>query len=413
MLEVFPIRIVKGPSTGQDLKILNRILVRDTIRKLGPISRHEISHKTGLTPSTITVITSELIKQNIIKETGYGDSRGGRRPILLELNPKVAYILAVRIQKGEVLIGLFDLACNILSKQSYAFDSISPEEFGQIISDSFNWLCQSNNIDPKKVLWCSIASPGLIDSRKGVVVRSSNLNWHNVNLKDVIAKKLHKLTIHIEQNVKAASLAELEWGCARGYSNFIYLNLSVGISAAFVINGNIFSGEKGFAGEIGHSVLYPENGPLCSCGRNGCFEAACGVNSIIKRVKKDVPEEDFLELSLVKDKITIDDIVTPPLSENATVRRILTEVGYLIGICVGNLLNSFNTNLVILGGDLAKAGEVIIDPITQCLKERVLDEIIDEVRILNSRMHEDPQLLGAAALALQKTFAMEDWDIQA
>lgn len=410
-MEVFLINRKKTPSTGQDLKIINRLLVRDTIRTLGPIARHEVARKTGLTPSTITVITSHLIKQGIINETGYGESGGGRRPILLELNSKAGYVLAVRIQKGEVLIGLFDLSGKLISKQSYIYQSISPEELGRIIADSLQWLCQSNNIDPDKVRWCGVTSPGLVDSEQGIIVRSSNLNWHSINLKEIIATKLHNIPVCVEQNVKAAALAELERGCARGYNNFIYLNLSVGIGAAIIFNGRIFSGEKGYAGEIGHSVLFPKDGPICSCGRRGCFEAVCGVHSIIERVKKEVPDEVFSANHLVKAKVTIDDIITPPLLEEATVHRIITEAAYFIGIGVGNLLSAFNTRLVILGGDLAKAEDVLIEPIKNCLKERVLEEIADEVRILNSRMQEDPQLVGAAVVALQKIFTLEDWAI--
>lgn len=401
---VLKINFDKIPSTGQDLKILNRLLVRDLIRKYGPISRNEIAQKAGLTPSTITVITGDLIKTGIIKEAGYGRSGGGRRPIMLELNPGAAYVLAVRIQKGDVLIALFDLAGNIVSKKSHFIDSMQPEELGKVVADTFYWLCSNSKIDPQKVLWCGVASPGLIDSNQGIIVRSSNLNWRAVKLKEIIANKLGNLPVHIEQNANAAALAELERGSARGYNNFIYLNLSVGISAAFIIDGKIYSGEKGYAGEIGHSVLFPKGGQLCACGKKGCFEAACGVKSIIEQVVKELGDN-------LKSKITIDDVVSPPLINNPTVRRILTKAGYLVGIGIANLLSLFNPKLVILGGNLAKAGNILTDSVIKSIKEWAFEEIIDDVKIVNSKMLEDPQLVGAAVFALQNVFALENWGI--
>ncbi len=322
---------------------------------------------------------------------------------MLELNRNAVYVLAVRIQQGEVLIALFDLMCNIVAKISHPFDSILPEQLASVVSDTFDYLCSENQIDPNKVLWCGVATPGLIDSTKGVIVRSSNLHWHNVEFEEIMTSHLENLPVCIVQNANAAALAELERGSGQSYENFIYLNLSVGISAAFILEGKIYKGEKGYAGEIGHSILFPKGGPACVCGKKGCFEAVCGVKPILERVAR--------ELGLDKEsRITIEDVVSPPLIDNDSIRAIITEAGHLIGLGIANLLSLFNPELVILGGSLARAGSVLTQSVMDGIREFTFEAIVDGVQVVNSSMVEDPQLVGAAVLALQHVFSIEKWE---
>ena len=162
-------------SNSKDLKVNNRLLVRDMIRKRGPIARYEIARETGLTPSTVSVIVAELLENNVIKEVGHGESSGGRRPILLELNPTAAYVLAVRIQRGEAVIAIFDLNQEILGERYCQFNTDLPEQVVEAVGQSFEELVSELKISPQKVLWCGVASPGLVSSHTGVVARSSTL----------------------------------------------------------------------------------------------------------------------------------------------------------------------------------------------------------------------------------------------
>ncbi|NMB11770.1 MAG: ROK family transcriptional regulator, partial [Firmicutes bacterium] len=233
------------------MKVLNRLLVRDMIRRLGPIARYEIAKETGLTPSTVTVIVAELLEAGVIKEVGHGASSGGRRPILLELNPTAAYVFAIRIQRGELMTAIFDLGKNIMAQRYSHLDTDLPDNVVEMIGSSFEELIEETKINPDAILWCGVACPGLVSSHRCVVERSSNLDWIKVPLSALISKRLGGLPVHVENISNAAALAEKEYGLGRGHKHLVFINLSVGIGAGILADGEIYGGVKGFAGEIG------------------------------------------------------------------------------------------------------------------------------------------------------------------
>ncbi|NLW56902.1 MAG: ROK family transcriptional regulator, partial [Firmicutes bacterium] len=188
----------KSARNSKFLKTYNRILIRNIIRKMGPISRHEVAKEAGLTPPTVTVIVNELIEDGIVQEVGYGKSSGGRRPVMLELNPRAAYIFAVRLQRDEGVTALFDIGGNVLSHHKRTLDTADAEEVVEAIGNSFDWLINDTGIDKRAVLCCGLASPGLINIQRGVIVHSSNLQWDQVPLGAMLSKRLYGIPVHVE-----------------------------------------------------------------------------------------------------------------------------------------------------------------------------------------------------------------------
>lgn len=403
-------KIAKVASTLQDLKVTNRLLVRNTIRRQGPIARSEVAKATGLTPSTVTVIVNDLIRAGIVRENGHAESSGGRRPVLLELNSRAGYIYAVRLQRGELVTALLDLAGVIVVSQVFRLDTSSPEEVVAAIGSCFAELLGRARIEPEQVIWCGVASPGLIDSRRGVVERSSNLGWEKVQFGKLLSDRLAGLPLCVENISNAAALGEKFYGSGRGCPDLIYLNLSIGISAGIIVKDEIFGGVQGYAGEVGHTTLIPDGGPLCACGRSGCLEALCSVNTVLKRIKAELPDETVTRLGFKKSLLGAREVFSPPLSETAEIRRVIEETGRMIGIAVANLISLFNPAMVILGGELSKAGKVLLDAVKRESMKRALTEIIEPVRIVLSTMSDDPPLMGAYVLALEKAFEIEEWN---
>ncbi|NPV54778.1 MAG: ROK family transcriptional regulator [Firmicutes bacterium] len=383
--------------------------MRDTIRRHGPIARYEVAKATGLTPPTVTVIVNDLIKAGVVREVGHGESSGGRRPVMLELNPRAAFVFAVRVQRGEAVTALLDLVGNVLDRRRLRLDTSLPEDVVEAIGASFDSLLASTGVRRNDVLWCGVASPGLVDPHRGVVERSSNLIWEKIPFGAMLSRQLVGIPVHVENISNAAALAEKVYGSGQGCPNLIYLNLSVGVGAGIIIDGEVYGGARGYAGEIGHMALVPDGGPECTCGRCGCFEAMCGVRAVLERVKAVVSEEELARYGLSRQVIGIDDVVKPPVVEFPRVRDILGQVAYLIGVVAANLINLFNPEMVILGGELARAGNVLLDVVNQVAKERALWEMGETVKIVRSSMKEDPPLMGAYALALENIFGMEEW----
>lgn len=399
----------KTASNSKDIKILNRLLVRETIRQLGPIARYEVANETGLAAPTVSVIVNELIAEGVVEETGRGESSGGRRPVMLEISPTAAFILAVRIQRGETATAIFDLSGNALNEHYQTLDTSLAEDVVQAIGASFDWLADSTGIDRRRILWCGLASPGLIDSHRGIVERSSNLRWEKVALGAMLSKRLYGMPVHVENISNAAALAEHEFGNGRGSKSLIYINLSVGIGAGIVLNNEVYGGCRGYAGEIGHMTLIPDGGPECTCGSSGCFEALCGISAVLEQAKQAVSDDVLEQLGLSRARLSFDSLLYPPLSDRAEIRQVMRRVGRLAGVAVSNLVNMLNPDTVILGGELARLGSSLVDMIADEMRIRVLSELNRNVRVAVSSLKEDPPLKGSYAAVANKIFDMPDW----
>ena len=396
-------------SNSRDLKASNRLLVRDMIRRRGPIARYEIARETGLTASTVTVIVAELLEAGAILEVGHAESSGGRRPILLELNARAAYVLAVRLQRGELLVAIFDLTKNILAQRFYQLDTTWPEEVARAIGASFEELLQETKINRTSVFWCGAALPGLISPCTGVLERSSNLGWVGVPVGDLIAENIGGIPVHVENISNAAALAENEYGLGRGHKHLIFINLSVGIGAGILVDGEIYGGMKGYAGEVGHMTLLIEQGPICACGRQGCFEAVCSVRTVLEKARSLIPEDTFRQNGLAKEKLTIAHLASSPLAACPEVQQLICETGHYIGVVVANLVSLLNPEIVILGGELSGFGSRLLAAVNAEVEKRVLEEIRRRVRVEISTMHGSAPLMGAYALALERIFSLEEW----
>lgn len=396
-------------TNNSDIKTFNRILIRNIIRRTGSIARYELAQETGLTPPTITAIVNELINSGVVMEVGFGASSGGRRPVMLELNPKAAYIFAVSLQRDEASTALFDISGNVLNQHKWFLDTSQADEVVEAIGNSFDWLVDSTSIAKESVLFCGVASPGLINTYRGVIKRSSNLKWEDVALAAMLSRRLYGIPVEVQNISNAAAFAEKEFGVARGYHNFVYLNLSVGIGAGIIMDGELYVGTKGYAGEIGHIPVLPDGGPQCPCGQFGCLEAICGIPAIIERIKNEVPAGALERHNINKARLTIADLLLPPVLERDEIQSILKESGRWIGLIVANLVNILNPELIILGGELPKVGDCFTEVVVDELNKRVLKPFVGSVKVIPSAMKEDPPMMGAYALAMDRLFSIEKW----
>jgi N-acetylglucosamine repressor len=398
---------LNSASNSRDLKVLNRILVLDTIRKKGPIARYEVAKITALTPPTVTVIVNYLKQAGLVNEIGTGESNGGRKPVLLELERHAGYIYAVSLQHGEVTAALLDIAGNILESRYLKLDTTIPNNVVATIKDSLDLFVERTGISREKVFWLGVASPGLIDVSHGIVVRSSNLGWSQVPLGEMLSKDLAGIAVHIENISNVAALGEKIYGGGRGLDNLIYLNLSVGIGAGIIINNEVYNGAQGYAGEIGLMVLLPEGGPKGLLGKEGSFEALGGIGAVIERIKAETSNELFSKTEFSKHRLEITDLSNPLVREIPAVQKVLSEVEKFIGIAIANMVGLFNIPKVILGGELARVISLaaVNDKVRQCL----FPEMSDSVEVICSSMKEDPPLMGVYTLVLDKLFATDEW----
>ncbi|ADG83555.1 ROK family protein [Thermincola potens] len=249
------------------------------------------------------------------------------------------------------------------------------------------------------VIGMGIGSPGQIDGRTGCVIRSGNLGWHNVYILEMVKKHI-PLPLFLENDATAAALGEKWCGAGQQAENMIMMTIGTGIGGGIIINGRLYRGASSGAGEIGHMVIQP-GGPLCSCGNKGCLEALAAAPAIIKRAKAALAGGTASVLAETVD-FTVRNVFDAVAKGDPVATRVVDETAYYLGIGVGSLINIFNPELVIIGGGVSKAGDLLFIPLCKYAEQNALPALWPSVRIVPAALGNDAGSVGAAAVALQR-----------
>ena len=239
--------VIKGINTKNILEI---------IRKKGPISRIEIAELTGLTPATITNITSELIDKNLIIEAESGDSSGGRKPIMLRIRCDYYRVIGVYLGSRKMRIITSDLMANIKYKKEikYEKEKISPEYIEALLEEELTPLIKKYSAKKKKVVGIGIGIHGLVDSNRGISLLAPNLGWKNVDIAGRMREK-YNIPVFVDNNTRTMAMGEKWFGSGKNISSFFCLNIEYGVGGSLFIEDKLVAGSNFGAGEIGHTTI--------------------------------------------------------------------------------------------------------------------------------------------------------------
>jgi glucokinase len=247
-----------------------------------------------------------------------------------------------------------------------------------------------------------LGAPGISNPEAGIVYRSPNLpDWHNVQLKDIVADGLKK-KVFLINDANAAALGEMEYGAAKGCRNFIYITISTGIGGGIVINGELYIGANGMAGEVGHIVVEPDGLP-CNCGGSGCWELYASGSAITRRAREKIQQGRKTLLTKLAggdlNKIDAPLIKKAAKQGDALAESLISETARYIGIGLGSLINVFNPELIVIGGGLVKMGDSLLKPAIQETGRRSYRDIFKTVRFVKPDLGDNSGILGAAVYA--------------
>jgi len=247
-----------------------------------------------------------------------------------------------------------------------------------------------------------IAAAGAIDINRGIVGDSPNIpHWHNIPLKDRLVEALGG-PIFVLNDANAAALAEHRLGAGRGLNNVIYITVSTGIGGGMIIDGQLYQGTDGSAAEIGHMVI-KIGGPLCKCGKRGCFEAMASGTAIARLAKARLRRgEQSMMLGLVQGKVgdvTAQTVAAAARKGDALALAVVEESAAYLGIGVANLVNLMNPQMVIIGGGVSKMGEMLLRPTRRSMRANAIELPAKSVRLVRPRLGVDAELTGAALYA--------------
>jgi glucokinase len=249
-----------------------------------------------------------------------------------------------------------------------------------------------------------IGAPGTSNPGRGVVFTSPNLpEWHNVPLRDIVVRETGRKS-YLINDANAAALGELYFGVARGVRHMIYVTISTGIGGGIIIDGQLYTGSVGTAGEIGHMTI-DANGPRCRCGNTGCWEVLASGTALADRARQQI--RGGAKTSILDDAGGDLEKVTAPVIQAAAergdplARELIAKTGYYLGVGLANLINIFNPELIVIGGGLSNIGEALLSPAFQVAGERAFKEAYQAVRFALPELGADSGVLGAAAFARQ------------
>lgn len=400
---------LRNNASNIDLKrFRQQSFIIEYLYRNGQASNPELAKLTNMSSPTINKLLLELVSLGIVKELGHGSSIGGRRPNLYGINPNAKYIISIDIDCRMIKMGVFNLQNEAVSDIITYFDNVKNKK--QVFEEIFkrlDALLATLNFDAHQYLGIGISLPGLIEAKTGETF--SDLLIDGLALEEAFNKR-YELPTFTGNDSRVMALGEQAFGAARNKENALCINICDGIGMGIIVNGKIYEGKSGFAGELGH-INVVEDGLLCTCGKKGCLETVSSGTALIQHAQRGISSgKQSLISEMVNDNL--DDIHVSTIIEaleNGDMFAIdlISQAGAYLGKGIAGLIHIFNPETIIVGGKVAGAKHFLLDPIHQSLNKYTIHRIKLDTEIIASSLEEKVKLLGAVAMVMNKLFEQE------
>lgn len=387
-------------------------VVEAVIRRFGPISRVSIYKLTKLRRTTISLITRELLDEKRLVEMGRSNNPLGRKQVLLKLNEEYGFIVGIEFDDKTVTAGVLDLHPRIKHHISEPTNLSEGREglIRQLLS-SVSRVIREAEVDPSHMIGIGIADPGLVDSRRGVAVIATTIDfWIDVPLKNIFEDKFKVPTV-VESKTRAKTLAERMLGAGEMQDNLVYFDYGAGIGAGIVADGKLLYGQHCGVGEVGHTRV-SEDGPACKCGSIGCLEAIAGTSAIEARMRRSLTEGAVSQVLALADgdpaKITAWMVLKAAAAGDKMCGNIVSELAQNIGVGIANVVNLFNPGVVVFDKRLEPGGNSLLDQISRIVRGQTLASFSAELALRFGTIGEEAGLLGIGLSVLEKHFEIPE-----
>ncbi|MFI7326985.1 ROK family protein [Streptomyces rubiginosohelvolus] len=380
---------METPGSQTSLHRANLERVVRAVRMAGSLTQAEIARSTGLSAATVSNIVRELKDGGTVEVTP--TSAGGRRARSVSLSGDAGIVIGVDFGHTHLRVAVGNLAHQVLAEESEPLDvdASSAEGFGRA-EVLVNRLIEATGIGPDKVIGVGLGVPGPIDVESGTLGSTSILpGWTGINPSEELSGRLG-VPVYVDNDANLGALGELVWGSGRGVKDLAYIKVASGVGAGLVIDGTIYRGPGGTAGEIGHITL-DESGPVCRCGNRGCLETFTAARYVLPLLQ---PSHG--------PGLTMERVVQLAREGDPGCRRVIGDVGRHIGSGVANLCNLLNPSRVVLGGSLAEAGELVLGPIRDSVSRYAIPSAARQLSVLPGALGGRAEVLGALALVLSE-----------
>ncbi|WP_298181499.1 ROK family protein [Saccharomonospora sp.] len=398
---------------GEHIDSLATVL--DLVRSGTARTRPEIGRQSGLGRTVVTQRVNQLVASGLLEEGSLGPSSGGRAPRELRFRALAGVILAAELGATSISVGVTDLAGTVLAEHCEDADiALGPEtvlgRVEEVLDELLNRV-RAEREDPDLSVWgVGIGLPGPVEFATGRPSAPPIMpGWDGYPVRDRLARR-YNTPVWVDNEVNTMALGELRAGAAKGQRDILYVKIGTGIGAGLVSGGMLHRGSQGCAGDIGHAAVSDETEVVCRCGNTGCLEAYAGGAALARdglSAAREGRSRLLADVLSATGTVTAADISRAAQSGDRTSVELLTRAGRFVGGLLATLVSFFNPALVIIGGGVAGAGDLLLAAVRETVYRRSLPLATRELRITRSTLNDRAGLVGAAFMVIDELFAPE------
>lgn len=405
--------IYRKEKNNISLKEINKKNILRLVLEIGPISRIDISKQLKISRPTTSAYISELIKNGLIEEIGKGDSTpsGGKKAVLLQFNSRAGYILGAMIGVNNIRIALTDLRSNIIEIIKIPTEEwLGPDAVIDKLVKNLKKIIRISGVNKEEIIGIGIGATGLVDSGKGLVIFSPNLDrWNDIKLKEIVEEKIG-LPTFIENECRVQAIAEKKYGLAKNIKNFVCVETGAGIGTGVFIDNKLVTGDKGMAGEVGHIITNLAGDRMCHCGNKGCLETLCSISSLIDDIMADIKKsERFSDYG--SNRLKTEDLYRLYEQDKEMITRNVEKNAEYMGIGISNTIKMFNPELIIIHGEIIKFGNKYLSKVKESVSKNTFPKVKDNYNIQFSKLGENVGLIGATSIVFDNIFDLDSSNI--
>lgn len=379
------------------LRRLNRLRVLDTLRRRGSVSRADIARQTGLSRTTVSNLVGRLLEEGLVVEQGGEEPQpaspnGGRPPTLLTLNPSAGAVVGIDFGHEEIRVAVADLAYALIGEASCALDVDHRADDALTAAASMvHRVLDDAGLERRRVLGAGVALSAPVHAGTRALASAAIFpDWMDKNVGEELGRRL-LVPVYVGNDANLGALAEATFGAGRGIANFVYVMLATGVGAGLVLDGQLYEGDTGTAGELGHVVVAPD-GLICRCGNRGCLETIAGTRAIVQALRHSHGADT-----------TLDDVLRLTEAGDSGARRVVADAGRAVGRALAGVCSVLDPRLVIVGGEVTAAGDLVLAGIRESIELMMTPSAGHAVSVVPGELGVRAEVLGAIALAMSSS----------